>query len=156
MSKQNPGQWDCVGKPDAAYLGVLDGGMQRIQGATSQFATTNIPAGAPGMHGMPGAQPMQYNRNAASQPMQTQEDSVSFDNIEDDMMYRMARALYQSNMPTDRIEFENGRQLELYEQDLAILEIKQGRTNSHVDIETYPSFRALLSVWDELRNSAGY
>jgi len=85
-----------------------------------------------------------------------QEAAVNFDNIQDDHSYRIARALYQSGQPDDRIEFSDGGCAELYTNDLAILYITAGRSMDHVDIRTYRSVRGLDGAWEDLLRESGY
>lgn len=75
---------------------------------------------------------------------------ANFDNIADDDLYRVARALYKSGQPEQSVEMDDGSVVELHPDDLAILIIRQGRSMNHVDIRMARSIRQLDQMWSEI------
>lgn len=151
------GRWFCDGKPEEAYLGLVDESLGRIQANTSQYASArmagpydpnavqsgNLPPGASPMPGRP-----------MPQAQQQAGPNADFEDIEDDWAYNLAQQLYGARASD---EIQVGREsFLLFPEDMAVLRVVARRSVDIVDIETFRSDRGLNDFWEEVLEYAGY
>lgn len=151
------GRWFCEGKPEDAYLGLVDDSLMRIEANTSPYASPNL-VGPYNPHQQPsgnlprGASPM------VGRPMPPMQRGgrveADFEDIEDDWAYRLAQQLYYDE-PAETVEVGRESFL-LYPEDMAVLRVTARRSVDIVDIETFRSERGLNDFWDEVLEYAGY
>lgn len=153
------GRWFCEGKPDEAYLGLVDDSLSRIEANTSEYARSGAhlmgpynpneqPSGnlPPGASPMPGRPMPQMQRQGGV--------DVDFEDIEDDWAYRLAQQLYYAE-PYETVEVGRESFL-LFPRDMAVLRVTARRSVDIVDIETFRSERGINDFWDEVLEYAGY
>ena len=151
------GRWFCEGKPEEAYLGLVDDSLHRIQANTSPYASAQMagpydPHAQPSGNLPPGASPMVGR--PMPQQRQAQARQVDIEDIEDDYAYRLAQQLYYDR-PAEEVEIGRDYFL-LFPQDMAVLRVTARRSIDIVDIETFRSERGLNDCWDEILEEAGY
>lgn len=149
--KRQPGFWlpPCP-KPEEA--GVGEDALSRLANSISP-AAFEVAAQKAAQMGIPYGNSEVFEEacsNRSSGGSSSREVSANFDSIEDDQLYRVARALYQSGQPEQRVELNDGSVAELYPDDLAILYVRSGRSMDHVDIQAARSVRELDTLWSGL------
>jgi len=152
------GRWFCEGKPEEAYLGLVDDSLLRIEANTSEYARANAhmlgpynPNAQPSGNLPPGATPLP---GRPMPPMRQGGVDVDFEDIEDDWAYRLAQQLYYED-PADEVKVGRESFL-LYPEDGAVLRVTARRSVDIVDIETFRSERGLNDFWEEVLDYAGY
>lgn len=146
MSKENPGKWDCDGKPDDAHFGLIDNALDRIASATSEYARANAHVQGPYD---PDNNAIPHSEAGSAPTMRHQAD---FEDIESDEDFQLAQEIYQEE-PEDSVRLGNTI-VHLHPRDLAILYVEGRRSVDLVDIQTFASRRAMLDCWDDILDEA--
>jgi len=145
--KRQPGFWlPPTPKPEEA--GVGEDALSRLANSISPQAFEVAAQKAAAM-GIPYGNSEVFEEVCGGRPGASsgREIQANFDSIEDDQLYRVARALYQAGQPEQRVELDDGSVAELYPDDLAILYVRSGRSMDHVEIQAARSVRELDAMW---------